>query len=104
MLIRAKSLLRDSDVTDHGLWLDRRRFLALGAAGLGMATARSALAAPLSGLIQSPYRVDEAPTSRKDVTTYNNFYEFGTDKSDPAQMAPSFFGKPPKPWTIAVSG
>jgi sulfoxide reductase catalytic subunit YedY len=104
MLIRTAPTIPESQVTDHGLWLDRRRFLALGAAGLGLATARSALAAPLSGLIQSPYRVDEALTSKKDVTTYNNFYEFGTDKSDPAQLAPSFFGKTAKPWTIAVSG
>ncbi|MDO8607985.1 MAG: protein-methionine-sulfoxide reductase catalytic subunit MsrP [Phaeospirillum sp.] len=103
MLLRTQPRLRESEVTDKSLWLDRRRFLALGAAA---ASAWPALAGagPLPGLIRSPYRIDEAATPLKDVTHYNNFYEFGTDKSDPAQMAPSFFGAVPKPWMVTVSG
>ncbi len=104
MLLRTEPRIRESEVTDKSLWLDRRRFLALGAAGAVAASAWPARSAPLAGLVKSPYRVDETPTSLKDVTHYNNFYEFGTDKSDPAQMAPSYFGKPPKPWMVTVSG
>jgi len=104
MLIRTTRRIPDSEVTDKSLWLDRRRFLALGAGGALMGAGLSALAAPLSGVVKSPYTVNEALTPQKDVTTYNNFYEFGTDKADPAQLAPSYFGAPPKPWTVAVSG
>ncbi|TAN74093.1 MAG: protein-methionine-sulfoxide reductase catalytic subunit MsrP [Magnetospirillum sp.] len=104
MLVRTEPRIRESEVSDKSLWLDRRRFLTLGAAGAVAASAWPALAAPLPGLVRSPYRVDEPATPLKDVTHYNNFYEFGTDKSDPAQMAPSFFGTAPKPWMITVSG
>jgi len=104
MLVRTVADIRESEVTEPGIWRDRRRFLALGAAGAVAAGAWPALAAPLSGLVKTPYGVDEAATPLKDVTHYNNFYEFGTDKSDPAQMAPSYFGAVPKPWMITVSG
>ncbi|RAU22112.1 protein-methionine-sulfoxide reductase catalytic subunit MsrP [Paramagnetospirillum kuznetsovii] len=103
MLIRMGPDIRESEVTDKGLWLDRRRFLAMGAAGAVAASAFPVGASPLTGA-KSAYKVDETPTPMKDVTTYNNFYEFGTDKSDPAQLAPSYFGKPAKPWTLAISG
>jgi len=103
MLIKTVSGLREAEVTDKALWLDRRRFLALGAGGALLAGGLPALAAPLSGVVKSGYRVDEAPTPLKDVTTYNNFYEFGTDKSDPAQLAGSF-GPSSKPWSVAVGG
>ncbi|CAA7623370.1 protein-methionine-sulfoxide reductase catalytic subunit MsrP [Magnetospirillum sp. SS-4] len=104
MLIRTGYSPGEAEVTDKALWLDRRRFLALGAGGMVAATAWPAQAGPLAGVVKSPHRVDDALTPLKDVTHYNNFYEFGTDKGDPAQMAPSFFGKPPRPWTVTVSG
>jgi sulfoxide reductase catalytic subunit YedY len=104
MLIRTQTRISESEVTDKGLWLDRRKFLALGASAMAAASAWPALGAPLAGVSKSPYRVEDAPTPLKDVTHYNNFYEFGTDKGDPAQMAPSFFGKPPRPWVVTVSG
>jgi sulfoxide reductase catalytic subunit YedY len=50
---------------------------------------------------RSPYSTDEPPTPFKDVTTYNNFYEFGVDKSDPAANA--HFLKP-RPWTVKIEG
>ncbi|ARJ68246.1 mononuclear molybdenum enzyme YedY [Magnetospirillum sp. ME-1] len=101
MLIRSAGGLRESEVTDKALWLDRRRFLALGAAG---ALALSGLPAE-AGLptIKGPFSTDEPPTPKKDVTTYNNFYELGVDKSDPAQLAPSYFGKT-KPWSVTIAG
>ena len=104
MLLKSKDQIPGSEVTDRALWLDRRRFLALGAAGALFGRAFPAGAATLSGVVKSPWRVDEATTPKKDVTSYNNFYEFGTGKDDPAQLAPSFFGSSPKPWTVAVSG
>ncbi|OAN53130.1 mononuclear molybdenum enzyme YedY [Paramagnetospirillum marisnigri] len=101
MLIRHGSDIRESEVTDKALWLDRRRFLAWGAAGALALGGGRAEAAPLTAA-KGPFTLDEALTPRKDVTTYNNFYEFGPDKGDPAQLAPSYFK--PKPWTVAVSG
>jgi sulfoxide reductase catalytic subunit YedY len=101
MLIRSGTVLRESEVTDKALWLDRRRFLALGAAGalaLSGFEAEAALATQ-----KGPFSTDEPPTSLKDVTTYNNFSELGVDKSDPAQLAPGYFGKP-KPWSVTIAG
>ena len=51
--------------------------------------------------IAGPYDVDEPPTSLQSVTTYNNFYEFGLDKSDPARNAHTL---QTRPWTIDVDG
>ncbi|WP_434383260.1 protein-methionine-sulfoxide reductase catalytic subunit MsrP [Melittangium boletus] len=50
---------------------------------------------------QGPYDTDEAPTSYEDATTYNNFYEFGYDKGDPAQNAHTL---KPRPWTVVIDG
>jgi methionine sulfoxide reductase catalytic subunit len=50
---------------------------------------------------RSPFSVDETPTSFRDVTTYNNFYEFGTDKGDPARRAGTLR---PRPWTVRIGG
>ena len=47
------------------------------------------------------FGTDEPMTSERDVTTYNNFYEFGTDKSDPAENADTLR---PRPWTVAIEG
>jgi sulfoxide reductase catalytic subunit YedY len=51
--------------------------------------------------VKSPFSTAEKQTPYKDVTTYNNFYEFGTGKEDPARLAKDF---QTRPWTIAVSG
>jgi methionine sulfoxide reductase catalytic subunit len=50
---------------------------------------------------KSPYSTDEAPTGYRDVTTYNNFYELGLDKSDPAENAGTLRARP---WTVTITG
>ena len=50
---------------------------------------------------RGPYDTDEAPTSYEDATTYNNFYEFGLDKGDPARNAHTL---KPRPWTVVIDG
>ncbi|MBR7784676.1 protein-methionine-sulfoxide reductase catalytic subunit MsrP, partial [Undibacterium sp. LFS511W] len=55
-------------------------------------------------LVASPnpaYAILDKKTSQKDATTYNNFYEFGTDKSEPAMMAG---GLKTRPWTVSIEG
>jgi sulfoxide reductase catalytic subunit YedY len=90
-----------SEITPRECWLNRRELLA-GAAAFGGASllARSAAAAALDAK-RSPYVVDEKPTPYQDVTTYNNFYEFGVGKSDPSENSGKF---QPLPWTIEVGG
>ncbi|MGD9599036.1 MAG: protein-methionine-sulfoxide reductase catalytic subunit MsrP [Steroidobacteraceae bacterium] len=98
---------RSSEITPESAWLDRRRWLAGAAAlSLGGATAqpRAAAAAsppPLVAARNPRYSVDDAPTSRDDITSYNNFYEFGTDKGDPREHAGVLRTRP---WSVAVSG
>jgi sulfoxide reductase catalytic subunit YedY len=55
----------------------------------------------LPNVQKSKYTVDEKINSYQDVSTYNNFYEFGTDKSEPAQYAKNF---KTEPWTVSVEG
>ena len=56
---------------------------------------------PVTGAPAGPFDVDEPPTPFRDVTTYNNFYEFGTAKSDPARYAGTLR---PRPWTVRIDG
>ena len=62
---------------------------------------RDAAAAPLKYARNPRMSLKEEPNSFEDITTYNNFYEFGTDKSDPARNAGKF---KPQPWSVAISG
>jgi len=55
----------------------------------------------ISGVIKTPYGADEKITKYENATTYNNYYEFGTDKADPAKEATLF---KPRPWTISIEG
>jgi sulfoxide reductase catalytic subunit YedY len=82
---------KSSEITDQRLYLDRRRFLMMGAA------------AALPDFTKGAVTLDEKKTPLEAVSTYNNFYEFGTDKADPAKVAPKAF-TPIKPWTVAVEG
>ena len=104
MLIRSAPDLKDCDVTDKSLYLRRREFLAAGAgsaAGLGLTLSAGAASAAGLAFKPGPYKAADALTPKEDVTTYNNFYEFGTDKADPARNA----GKlKTSPWTITVDG
>jgi sulfoxide reductase catalytic subunit YedY len=99
MLIRHAPDLTENEVTDHGLYVRRREFIG-GAAGLGLAgLAGTAGAAPLS--YAKGFSTTEKLTPKEDVTTYNNFYEFGVDKADPAENA----GKlKTRPWTVRIDG
>lgn len=99
MLIRHAPDLTENDVTSHGLYLRRRAFLG-GATGLGFAgLAVAAEAAPLS--YSKGFSTTEKPTPKDDITSYNNFYEFGVDKGDPAQNAGQL---KTRPWTVRIDG
>jgi len=110
MLIYLKKRLvpAPSEITPSGLYLDRRRFLRLGAGSvIGAAALARGLATParaatkLPRVLKGPYDPGEALTPYESVTTYNNFYEFGTEKEDPSQLAASLR---PRPWKVAVEG
>jgi methionine sulfoxide reductase catalytic subunit len=109
MLIKPKSELGYADITPKGLYLNRRKFLqglgiAGAAAGGGLYSAlapRVAYAGTKLTTVKSGYTVNEKISSMDDVTHYNNFYEFGTDKGDPAKNAQKFRTSP---WTVSVEG
>jgi len=93
------------EITDHGVYLNRRAFMT-GAAALTLAPwGREASAQgnlqPLQAAKNPAYQVQDALTPYKSVTTYNNFYEFGTDKGDPAAHGASL---KTRPWTVQVDG
>jgi len=101
-----------SEITSQELFLDRRRVLrGLGLTGaafggaLALPGAFAANLPPAGGKFDvkrnAALSIADAPNSFEDVTTYNNYYEFGTDKSDPAMNARNF---KPLPWTVTVDG
>ena len=97
MLIKKPDDIKSSEITPEELYHDRRDFLR--AAGLlGIATATGSLAAFTN---RQGQQQKEELTPFEDVTTYNNYYEFGTDKSDPAENAKEF---KTKPWSVRVEG
>lgn len=97
---RWKSTFRDSDVTDRSLWLNRRQILA-GVAGTGLAAAGAPLQARMHAVPNPRYSTTEPPTSFEDITSYNNFYEFGTGKDDPKRYAGALTTDP---WSIEIGG
>jgi sulfoxide reductase catalytic subunit YedY len=127
-MIRSKPEIREADVTDRGLFLRRRDFIAgsLGQAALaagalgwlagcfeeGPGIANTAAAAAdtpasaaskLANITPAPpmYRVAEEMTSRENATSYNNFWELGPDKDDPARNASALRTKP---WSVSIEG
>jgi sulfoxide reductase catalytic subunit YedY len=99
MLIRKPTDIPYSEITPKHIYMNRRKFLAVvPAAFLG---ARAVAGTKLPNVQKSKYTVDEKQNSYRDVSTYNNYYEFGTDKSDPAQYAKDF---KTAPWTVSVEG
>ena len=114
MLVKKAADIRSSEITDKKLYLRRREFIqaaAITAVGAAAATldARSAGAGPswprvkIPNIrqVEPPFTSGEKPNSYQDITTYNNFYEFGTEKDDPSNNAGSL---KTKPWTIKVDG
>lgn len=98
-----------SDITPYDKYVSRRALLA---GGLGLAAAQAigrfggeafgqAAPAALTYTRNAALSVADAPNSYKDITTYNNYYEFGTDKSDPAENSQKFR---PLPWNVTVAG
>ena len=119
MLIRRRQPwdLPANEVTDEALYLRRREFLR-GAAVLtgalllpgcqsngdgpvAAATEVPSALASIAGVVKGPFGTDEAQTSERDATSYNNFYEFGTDKTDPKENAGSLITKP---WSVKIDG
>ena len=89
-----------SEITPESVYLNRRTLITGALASLPALWAAEALATPLP-LKPGPFGTDETPTPFKDVTNYNNFYEFGAGKGDPARYAGGFT---PEPWTLQVDG
>ena len=106
-----KFSLPESQITPKSAYLNRRRFLALGAAGAGalLLGGREALAssdiahgAKLAGVKpNTKYDTDEKKTPFEKIAGYNNFYEFGTGKEDPSENAHTL---KTRPWTVSVGG
>lgn len=90
-----------SEITPRNIYMSRRSFIG-GAAGasLALAGAGTAIAAPLTAA-PGAYKLDEKLTPKEAVTSYNNFYEFGTGKGDPAANSGDFN---PTPWSVKVDG
>ena len=114
--MRTRYRILPSEITPPESFSDRRRVLAmLGGAALGGAIAKPASAATLTPAVVGPplaaptttitrnaaLSVKDPPNSFEDITGYNNYYEFGTDKSDPKANAQSFR---PRPWSVQVAG
>ena len=100
--------LRYSDVTPERWYLSRRELMAgaaalavVGATGGGAAAATPPAGPPLKATPNPAYRVADAPTKLEAATTYNNFYEFGTNKEDPSRLAGTL---KPRPWHVQVDG
>jgi len=113
MLIRKAPELTNADITPKSVYLDRRKFLqAVGIVGATAAAGRGLLelafptqtafaATKLTGLAKSPFSTTEKQNTFEDVTHYNNFYEFGTDKGDPAKNSKNFNTSS---WSVSVEG
>ena len=110
MLIKQTPDIRESEVTPQGLYLRRREFI--GTAGAAAAALATAGLSATTALAQNPaaqkltarkssLSTTEPLNSYRDVTTYNNFYEYGLDKGDPAKHAHAL---KPRPWSVKVEG
>lgn len=104
-----KGGVKPSEITPESVYLNRRKFMQQSiASGLMLAAntmlpawAKTDSAKDWVSLPKSPFSTDDKPNTFEDITTYNNFYEFGTGKSDPHKQAKDFN---PSPWTITVEG
>ncbi|CAA0109213.1 Protein-methionine-sulfoxide reductase catalytic subunit MsrP [Zhongshania aliphaticivorans] len=116
MLIRSPSGIPSSEITPESVYLERRQFMqglgvgAIAMAGLGLPSvglaasddARQALAfSPVAKKADNPFYTDEKAASFVEASSYNNFYEFGTNKTDPAKHAHTLTTDP---WSVQVEG
>ena len=111
MLIRRAPDLRPSEITDERLYFNRREFIRMAAAGFAAAgialTAADEPAFAQASFPQyrklpfGPLHTNEGLNSFEEITTYNNFYEFGSDKSDPARYGGRL---KTRPWKVKVEG
>ena len=114
MLIKKPNDIPSSEITSKSAYFTRRKFLT-GAAATGAAIAAGLYlrnhdthlegtveaSNKLTGIVKSQYSTSEKPTSLKDITSYNNYYEFGTDKYSPSGLAANFRTRP---WTVSIEG
>src|SRR4051794_13202465 len=113
MLIKKPADIRYSEITPKNVYLNRRNFIAAaGAVGIGLAATKlipdmlspetNALGGTKLQFSKSPMSTTgEELTPYKDVTSYNNFYEFGTSKDEPAIEAKNF---KTSPWMVSIEG
>jgi sulfoxide reductase catalytic subunit YedY len=113
MIIRKPADINPSEITPESVFHGRREFLRrAGLAGTGLLAGSGCAAeedpaedpgtlSKLEVASGSPYSTDAEPNSLEDIMSYNNFYEFGLDKSDPARLSGDFR---PRPWSVTVDG
>ena len=111
MLIKRPDDVLPSEITDESVYMKRRELLKrAGLVSAGVLAGHSVFAsdtlsgpsgAVLNAVQKSPLSTDEPANSWTDITTYNNYYEFGTGKQDPSRYAVNF---KPRPWSVAVNG
>ncbi len=113
MLLKKASDIQPSEITPQSVYLNRRKFISRGSAavaGLAIGSTLLELLSPsqtvqagtkLNAAMKSPFSTNEKQTPYNDVTHYNNFYEFGVGKEEPAKKARNF---KTSPWTLTVDG
>ncbi len=106
MPIKRAGDIQPSEITPREIYVRRREFIKAGgalalAAGTGIARAAESGGQRLGGIANSRYSTDEKQNSLKDISSYNNYYEFGTDKDDPVEYASRLRVRP---WTVSVEG
>ena len=102
MIIRQAPDLHGSEITPRSAYVSRRGLMvgALALAALPSTVRRAEAALP--NVAKSPFVLDDKRTPLEDITHYNNFYEFGMDKDQPAKRAPGRLRT--RPWTVRVEG
>ncbi len=104
MIIQNKKDISENEVTDYSIYKDRRKFMKT-AAGIGIAgvTGLPIINANAKKIItsSSSYNTDEKLTTYDDITSYNNFYEFGTSKTSPKHNAKNMITSP---WSVLIEG
>jgi sulfoxide reductase catalytic subunit YedY len=112
MLLKPSAELPSSEITPKDIYLNRRKFLAgvgltaVAATGISVKelmspTSKVRAADKIAGLQKSPFSTTEKITPMNDVTHYNNYYEFSSEKDEPAKLAQNFRTRP---WSVTIDG